>query len=73
MDGVGLRSASDGDYQMIEDVERLCQLRRIKLDIIVNGMGKCQAEALLAWFVDRPGKSARALLRMRWVSPAYKL
>jgi hypothetical protein len=33
---------------MVEDVERLCQLRGIKLDIIVNGMGESQAEALLA-------------------------
>jgi hypothetical protein len=54
MDVVGRRPASDGDYQMVEDVERLCQLRRIKLDILANGMGKFQAEALLAWFVDRP-------------------
>jgi hypothetical protein len=43
MDRVRRRPASDGDYQMVEDVERLCQLRRIRLDIIVNGMGKFQA------------------------------
>jgi hypothetical protein len=33
MDGVGPRPASERDYQMVEDVERLCKVRRIKLDI----------------------------------------
>jgi hypothetical protein len=65
MDGMGRCQPSDGDYRMVEDVERFCQLRRIKLDIIDNGMGKFQAEALLAWCGDRPGGSARALWRRR--------
>jgi hypothetical protein len=58
---------------MVEDVERLCQLRRIKLDIIENGTGKFRVEALLAWFADRPEGTGKALRRRRCVFPAYKL
>jgi hypothetical protein len=37
--------ASDEEYRVVEEVVRICKLRRINLDITVEGMWKSQAEA----------------------------
>jgi hypothetical protein len=58
---VGRRRARDGDYRMLGDVEELCKLRRIKLDIVVKGMDTFR-HTLVAWFGDAPDGMSRSNL-----------
>jgi hypothetical protein len=73
MDEVGASGHRWGWDGMVEDVARLCVLRRKNLDMTANDMGRIQAEPLVAWIGDHPEGMSQGFLAEVMGVPTYKL